>query len=267
MNDAKENSAWYKGTCQVHGIDIEYRRSGGDKPPLIALHGLMGSGACLLPLAQAWAAFDVILPDARGHGGSSAPASGYSYDELTGDVVGLIEALGLTAPVLVGHSMGGLTAAVAASQLGSALKAVAFIDPTFISPEWQREVYESDVPGEHRRSLESPKGHLIAQARERNPTRGSELTEYLVNAKLQTSPHAFEVLTPPNPDWRQLVRDIRVPSLLLLGSRGVVSIETGAELARSNPLLRYELVPGAGHGMPYDHPEQVGDAVSAFAAE
>ena len=32
------------------------------------------------------------------------------------DVLGLIEALGLAAPVLLGHSMGGMTAAVAAGQ-------------------------------------------------------------------------------------------------------------------------------------------------------
>jgi N-formylmaleamate deformylase len=266
MSNLEELSAWYSGICRVNGIDIHYHRSGGDKPPLVALHGLMGSGACLLPLARALADFDVILPDARGHGRSSAPSNGYLYSDLAGDVVGFIEALALNAPTLAGHSMGGLTAAVVARQLGSAVRAVALIDPTFISPQWQREVYASDVAVEHRQSLKSAKDDLIAQARQRNEGRTAEVIEYLVDARLHTSPDAFEVLTPPNPDWRQVVQDIRAPMLLLVGSRGVVSVDIASELQRLNPLLRYELIPDAGHGMPYDKPERVGSAVSAFAA-
>jgi len=266
MNNREELPAWYSGICRSNGIDIHYHRSGGDKPPLIALHGLMGSGVCLLPMVRALARFDVILPDARGHGKSSAPTGGYLYRDLAGDVIGLIEALGLVAPTLVGHSMGGLTAAVVASQLGSTLRAVAFIDPTFISPEWQREVYESDVAAEHRKSLMSSKGDLIAQARQRNEGRETELIEALVDARLHTHPNAFEVLTPPNPDWQNLVRGMDIPALLLIGSRGVVSVDTAAELQRLNPLLRYELIQDAGHGMPYDEPERVGGAISAFVA-
>src|SRR5690606_26745929 len=102
------------------GISVSYRRRSGEgKPPVVALHGLIGSGACLLPLARVLAGFDVILPDARGHGESSAPEAGYRYTDLAGDVAGLIEELKLEAPILVGHSMGGMTAAVVASELGS----------------------------------------------------------------------------------------------------------------------------------------------------
>ena len=58
------------------------------------LHGLMGSGACWSPLARALEGeFDVLMPDARGHGGSTAPTFGYSYDELAGDVLGLVQEL------------------------------------------------------------------------------------------------------------------------------------------------------------------------------
>lgn len=58
---------WTVDVCRTNGVDIRYRRTGGSKPPLIALHGLMGSGECLSPLARVLEAeFDVILPDARG---------------------------------------------------------------------------------------------------------------------------------------------------------------------------------------------------------
>jgi pimeloyl-ACP methyl ester carboxylesterase len=73
----------------------------------------MGSGACWAPLARTLEdEFDVVMPDARGHGGSSAPHHGYRYDDLANDVVGLMRGLALSRPVLLGHSMGGMTAAV-----------------------------------------------------------------------------------------------------------------------------------------------------------
>ncbi len=255
-------------TCHVNDVDIFYRRIGVNKPPLIALHGLMGSGACLLPLARTLQdEFEVFVPDARGHGGSSAPASGYRYDNLASDVIALIKELRLDKPVLLGHSMGGLTAAVAATRSESPLRALVLVDPTFISLDYQREVFESPVAAEHEQALRSPRSDLLVQARLRSPRRSAELIEHLVDARLHTSQHAFEVLRPPNPPWRELVAHLTMPTLLLLADKGVVSIETARELHSLNPLVRYELIEDAGHGIPYDHPERVGAAVSRFLRE
>jgi len=254
-----------RGSCQANGIDIHFLRTGGDKPPLVALHGLIGSGACLWPLARALEAdFDVILPDARGHGRSSTPASGYSYPELAADVIALIEKLRLDAPIVLGHSMGGLTAALVASLLGSALSGLVLVDPTFISPEWQRTAFESDVAAEHGQLLTLARSDLLVRARQRSPHRSAEMLELLVDARLQTSLSAFEVLTPPNPDYRELVRRIRVPTLLVIGERGVVSLETAEELQRLNPLVCPELMADVGHGLPYDEPGRLGAIVLSF---
>lgn len=258
-------ASWTAGNCKANGIDIHYLRTGGDYPPLVALHGLLGSGACLAPLASTLEdAFDVVLPDARGHGRSSVPAKGYLYRDLAGDVVELIERLNLDAPILLGHSMGGMTAAVVAGQLGSAVSGVILVDPTFISPERQREVFESDVAEDQRRSLASSRSDLLAQSRLRNPYRSAEILEYLVDARLQTSMSAFEVLTPPNPDYHELIRSISVPILLVVGGKGIVSLGTAHELQKLNPLLRYELIPDGGHGLPYDQPERLGAGIMSF---
>src|SRR5450631_537721 len=108
-------SNWTTAICEANGIDIHYLRTGGAKPPLVLLHGLTGSGACWSPLARTLEAeFDVVMPDARGHGNSSTPLNSYRYEDHARDVVGLIQGLGLAAPILLGHSMGGMTAAVVA---------------------------------------------------------------------------------------------------------------------------------------------------------
>jgi N-formylmaleamate deformylase len=256
---------WIRETCKVNGIDIHYLRTGGNKPPLIALHGLTGSGACWTPLARGVEdGFDVIMPDARGHGASSAPSDGYLYRDLARDVIGLIEALGLAAPVLLGHSMGGMTAAVVAREMGSAIRGVILADPTFLTPERQREVHESDVAEEHRRLLSLDRSEVLAQARQRHPHRRLELVGLMTDARLQTSIRAFEVLTPPNPNHRELISAISVPILLVIGDNGVVSIETARELQGLNPRLHYELIPDAGHGLPFDKPDRLAAAVRSF---
>jgi predicted alpha/beta-fold hydrolase len=72
---------WMTGVCEANGINIHYLRTGGTKPALVLLHGLTGSGACWSPLARALEGeYDVVMPDARGHGNSSTPLDGYRYE-------------------------------------------------------------------------------------------------------------------------------------------------------------------------------------------
>lgn len=160
--------------------------------------------------------------------------------------------------------MGGMTAAAVAGQLGSAVSGVILIDPTFISPDRQRAVFESDVAEEQRRSLASSRSDLLAQARRRNPHRSAEILECLVDARLQTSLSAFEVLTPPNPDYREFIRSISTPTLRVISDKGIVSLGTARELRKLNPLLRYELITNGGHGLPYDQPERLGARITSF---
>ncbi len=182
------------GVCKGSGIDIHFLRTGGGKPPLVLLHGLTGSGACWIPLARALEGeYDVVMPDARGHGNSGTPVNGYRYDNHATDVIGLIQGLGLAAPVLLGHSMGGMTAAVVASQPATAIRGVILADPTFLSPERQREVHESDLVEQHRRLLGLNKGEVLAQLRLRHSHRSSELIELIAEARLQTRIDAFDV--------------------------------------------------------------------------
>jgi len=240
---------WMSGVCEANGINIRYLRTGGCKPPLVLLHGLTGSGACWIPLARALEGeYDVVMPDARGHGNSSTPLSGYRYEDHASDVVGLIQGLGLVAPVLLGHSMGGVTAAVVASQKTTSIRGVILADPTFLSSQLQRELYESDVVEQHRRLLRLRKCDVLAQLRVRHPRRSSEFIEPLAEARLQTRIDAFDVLTPPNPEYHELVGTIYVPILLVIGDKGVVSLETARELQNLNPRLRVEQIQDVGTG-------------------
>jgi pimeloyl-ACP methyl ester carboxylesterase len=260
-------TTWSSGVCEANGIAIHYLRTGGALPPVVLLHGLTGNGACWTPLARALEGdFDVVMPDARGHGGSSVPDHGYRYDDHASDAAGLLRGLELAGPVLLGHSMGGMTAALVASR-GAGIRGLVLVDPTFLSPERQREVHDSDVAAQHRLTLGLPKSDLVAQARARHPRRSHEIVELQAEARRMTRIPAFDVLVPPNPAYRDVVRAIDVPILLVLGDSPVVTLDMATELRGLNPRIRVEQVADAGHGLPFDQPERLAEVVAAFLRE
>ncbi len=257
---------WTTGTCEANGISVHYLRTGGNKPPVILLHGLMTSGACWTPVARALERdYDVIMPDARGHGSSGVPDQGYRYENLAADAVSLIDVLNLANPVLVGHSMGGMTAAVVASRVPKRLRGLVLVDPAFLTLQRQHEVHESDVADQHRRILNGSREDFLAETRVRRSHRSHELIELFVQARFQTSIRAFEILTPPNPDYVQLINALDVPSLLVVGGIGsVVSLEMAAELAGLNPCLKVAQITEAGHAIPYDQPDRLSAVIQTF---
>jgi pimeloyl-ACP methyl ester carboxylesterase len=225
----------------------------------------MTNGACWTGLAHVLEKeYDVIMPDARGHGNSSVPDVGYRYEDHANDVAGLINALRLPPPILLGHSMGGMIAAVVASRKPNLLRGLILADPTFLSPKVQREVRDSDVADQHRRILNMSLEELVADARNRHPNRSEETLKLFARARLQTSMAAFDVLTPPNPDYKMLVSAIDVPSLIVFGDKGVVSSVVAEELQCLNPRLQVEQIREAGHSVHLDQPEQFASIVGSF---
>jgi pimeloyl-ACP methyl ester carboxylesterase len=256
---------WNIAVCETNGINIHYTRTGGSKPTLVLLHGLTANGACWTDLAYSLEKkYDIIMPDARGHGESSVPDYGYRYEDHANDVIGLINSLRLPPPVLLGHSMGGMTAAEVASRSPKLLRGLILADPTFLSAKVQREVCDSDVGDQHRRILGKSLEELVADLQSRHPNRSSDIIELIARARLQTSMAAFDVLTPPNPDYKQLVSAIDVPSLLVFGDKGVVSSAVAEDLQCLNPRFQVEQIPGAGHGLHYDQPERFASIVESF---
>ncbi len=256
---------WNTAVCETNGINIHYTRTGGNKLPLILLHGLMANGLSWTNLAHVLEKeYDVIMPDARGHGNSSVPDFGYRYEDHANDVAGLINALKLPPPILLGHSMGGMTAAVVACHKPNLLRGLVLAEPTFLSPKFQREVRDSDVADQHRRTLNMSLDEVVADARNRHPNRAAETLELFARARLQTSMAAFDVLTPLNPDYKMLVSAIDVPSLIVFGDKGVVSSVIAKELQHLNPRLQAEQIREAGHSVHLDQPERFAAVVGSF---
>jgi pimeloyl-ACP methyl ester carboxylesterase len=93
------------------GPTVNYREWGRpDGAVVLLLHGLTVSGRSWQNVAPVLAEnFRVVAPDARGHGGSQWMRD-YSFELMRDDVVKLMEQLGILAAIVMGHSMGALTA-------------------------------------------------------------------------------------------------------------------------------------------------------------
>lgn len=257
---------WSTNICKTNGINLYYTRTGGDYPSVILLHGLIGNGACWSAVARSLEnEYDVIMPDARGHGKSSVPQDGYLYEDHAKDIIGLIKSLNLSAPILIGHSMGGMTAALVASYNSKLLGGLVLLDPAFLSLKIQHEVYNSDVAKQHQQILNTSFDEEVTKARNRSSHRSLEIIKLLAHARFETSINAFDVLTPPNPDYIELISKIDIPILLIIGDTGnVVSVELAKEIQATNSHFKIEQIKDAGHGIYYEQPKSVAIVIKSF---
>ncbi|MBN1888716.1 MAG: alpha/beta fold hydrolase [Thermoflexales bacterium] len=97
---------------QLRDCQMEFEDTGGDGCPLLLIHGYPLNHAMWRPQIEGLAdVARLIAPDLRGFGGSQATPAPYSMDMLAGDCCALLDALGVTRPVVVcGLSMGGYIA-------------------------------------------------------------------------------------------------------------------------------------------------------------
>lgn len=115
---------------KTNGINLNITEA-GEGPLVLLLHGFPELGFSwrhqLAPLAEA--GYRVVVPDQRGYGRSDRPATVEDYHmfQLTADMVGLVEALGETEAVLVGHDFGSLVSQSCALLRPDIFRAVALL--------------------------------------------------------------------------------------------------------------------------------------------
>jgi pimeloyl-ACP methyl ester carboxylesterase len=131
-------------TVRANGVDLRVNRyrvgPEDERPVVVFLHGLgivdhSGLSFTLgMPLA---ADADVLLYALRGHGHSETPPSGYRLSDHVDDLVALLDAVGLTAPVhIVGCSYGGAIATLTAIHNPKRVASLFLLDPLLPVAGW-----------------------------------------------------------------------------------------------------------------------------------
>ncbi len=132
------------------GLAISYREWGRpDGPVAILLHGLGSDGGSWeLVGPTIGERFRCIAPDARGHGDSDW-ADDYSFPALVDDVRAVMDALGVLAAAVIGHSMGAATGYLLAATHPDQVRALVLEEmPTAKPADPPREVPDGPEPGE-----------------------------------------------------------------------------------------------------------------------
>lgn len=93
-------------------VEVQHRLEGPDGAPVLVFSNSLGTtGAMWDEQAEALSdRFRILRYDARGHGDSPAPPGPYSIADLGGDVIALLDRLGLETVSFCGLSIGGMTA-------------------------------------------------------------------------------------------------------------------------------------------------------------
>jgi 3-oxoadipate enol-lactonase len=91
-------------------VRISYRFDGPDDAPVLVLSNSLGCALAMWEpqVAALTGRFRVLRYDSRGHGASSTPGGPYTIDQMGGDVLALLDRLGLARVRFCGLSMGGM---------------------------------------------------------------------------------------------------------------------------------------------------------------
>jgi pimeloyl-ACP methyl ester carboxylesterase len=108
MSDFTFPSSFKMQEISTNSVTI-HTRVGGAGPAVVLLHGYGETGDMWVPLAVDLARdHTVIVPDLRGLGRSSKPASGFDKKTQAGDVAGVLAALSIEQIALVTHDIGNM---------------------------------------------------------------------------------------------------------------------------------------------------------------
>jgi len=246
-------------------------------PTVVLLHGGSANGWWWQAVADQMVTGPRLLAlDQRGHGDSDwvAPPA-YAPADYVADLHRMLGLLGLRAPIIVGHSQGGINALAYAAAHRDATRAVVAIDsPLRSSPQRDRflkrlrnlptVIYADLATAQARFRLMPDEGEvpgaILAEIASRSlrPVGGGYSLKFDRESFLGRD--GIDVL--------KVVATIGVPVLLLRAEHSrLMSAQALGEAVASNPLVRAHVIPGAHHHVLLEQPASVAELIRRFIDE
>jgi pimeloyl-ACP methyl ester carboxylesterase len=133
-------------TIQVNGIDLHYEIR-GEGEPLVLLHSGTRTARMYDPFVETYATkYRVIVPDLRGHGGSTNPDGDWTTRSMAKDVFALLDHLGVERFKGIGTSAGAVTLLHMATQQPDRVEAMVVVGVgTYLPVECRKTLAATDA--------------------------------------------------------------------------------------------------------------------------
>jgi len=245
----------------------------GRGDPIVLIHGLADDHrAWRKVLPRLMMTNRVILYDLRGHGESTLGEANGTLRQLSGDLVVLLDTLGIERAVLGGFSLGGTIAMRTAIDHPDRVTALGLISTSSrvgsAAAEWYRErermVREGDP--ELRATLDADTRDVYRMAPE-------EIADGLTIRRQSTAdPRGFANACHAMASLREHPLDpelgaITAPTAILTGEADQHCPPKAAQIIASGiAQASVEIVPGRGHALPVEEPEKVATVLVGLSA-
>jgi len=251
----------------------------GAGEPVVLIHGLAcGKRMWFHQVRALRRSFRVIAYDQRGHGLTDAPADPklYSPEQLTRDLSGLLDALGIARAAIVGFSLGGGPALGLAVSAPHRVTRLVLADvgagaddmwkSQWLAQRWSRLIDQGNID-------ELVCDMLRSEFFKRYVLRNKRSRDYMASLIRSTPPiglrHVLtEILAKRKSLFRMtaLLRAVRTPTLIMLGHHDNVCRKTAHLLATTIPNASLERIDDAGHMAPLENPQLFTTRLEAFLA-
>lgn len=253
------------------GARVSYRARPG-RDPWILLHGLGCDATMWDGVVQALEPdVGVVIPEFRGHGGSTLGWKTPSVDLWADDVLRVARAEGLTSPAIAGLSMGGYTTLAVAAKAPGFARAYALID-TSAAPD------DDNARLRRANGLATLRGSgwrdyalallpsLLLESRDDFPRQRDHLLTMFDRAREAGLVSALFALA-ARPDRRSILPFLHVPCVVVVGEADrLTPLERAEEAVEALPRARLFVLPGVAHLSAMEDPSGVAAAMGEVAS-
>jgi esterase len=244
----------------LHHIDL----GGAGHPPMIVLHGLLGSSRNWLSTGRDFAKhFHVFALDARNHG-KSPHAPEMTYAAMMTDIIAWMGAQGLSKATFIGHSMGGKTAMLLACHHPERAERLIVVD--IVPKDYSWAAHRSEFAAMHELDLASLASRHEAELRFEARVPNLGVRKFLATNLEQVADTwrwkiNLPVLTASLPAMEknclQPADRFAGPTLFILGGRSRYAESGDHELIeRHFPAAEIEVIADSGHNPHMDQREE-----------
>lgn len=254
-------------TFDTGEVVLNYAEGPEAGPPLVLLHGITGWWRAWEPLLHyLTAAWHVYAVDLRGHGLSGRPAEDYRLSDYARDIVAFLERQVAQPAVLLGHSLGALTAMATAPLAPDRVRALVLVDPPLAVRDggvtaipgaaqyfaWVHAVAEAGLPFEQ----------VVEQLQQLQPQQSLAECEAMAASLCRVAPGplsaALQDIMQGDLDFEHALQRVTCPVLLLWGDwaqGSVIRAEDAAWFQALKPQARLVQIPRGGHGFLWEQPD------------